>query len=130
MNSARRVAFDAEVRQAEELIAAGQLDRAFTHLERAHVLGQTSVWPHARSHWLMCRIELRRRRGAAVLGQVVRIVLGTIGSAIGVVPVGNTGGTNVGMFERMPVSPELQRILDGDSSPHSGSSRGGRRWGS
>lgn len=119
MNDARRAAFDAELRQAEELIAVDQLARAFTHLERAHVLGQTFVWPHARSHWLMCRIELRRRRGAAAWGQVVRIILGSIGSALGVVPVGNTGGTNVGMFERMPVSPELQRIIDGDSSPGS-----------
>ncbi len=116
MNSMRREAFDREIREAEALIAVGQLDRAFTHLERAHVIGQISVWPHARSHWLMCRVEMRRGRGAAVLGQILRIVLGAIGSAIGVVPVGNTGGTNISMFRRLPVSPELQGIIDGSSS--------------
>jgi hypothetical protein len=43
----------------------------------------------------------------------VRIVLGVLGSAVGVVPVGNTGGTDISMFKRMPIEPELQRIIDG-----------------
>ncbi len=116
MNSVLRVAFDKELAQAEQGIAAGQLDRAFGHLERAHVLGQAFVWPHAQSHWLMCRVELRRRRSAAVLGQVLRILLGVIGSAIGVVPVGNTGGTDIRMFRRLPIEPELQDAIDGRSS--------------
>lgn len=51
-----------------------------------------------------------------MVGQVLRILLGAIGSAIGVVPVGNTGGTNISMFQRLPVSPELQAIIDGTSS--------------
>jgi hypothetical protein len=56
-----------------------------------------------------------------VLGQIVRIVLGILGSTIGVVPVGNTGGSNVGMFARMPIEPELQDIIAGRKSGHSGS---------
>lgn len=115
MKSARRVALEQEIREAKQRIVLGNLDRAFAHLERAHVLGQPFVGPHARVHWLMCRIELRRGRGAAVVGQFLRILLGTIGSAIGVVPVGNTGGTDIGMFQRLPLSPELQAIIDGSS---------------
>ena len=66
----------------------------------------------------MFSIEFRRRRPAAALGQVIRIVLGAIASAVGVVPVGNTGGTDISMFRRLPISPELQAIIDGrtDSS--------------
>ncbi len=116
MNTARRAAFDQEIRDAEQRIAVGDLDRAFAYLERAHVLGQPFVGPHVRAHWLMFRIELRRGRGGAVVGQVLRILLGAIGSVIGVVPVGNTGGTNISMFQRLPVSPELQAIIDGTSS--------------
>jgi hypothetical protein len=36
-----------------------------------------------------------------------------LGSAVGVVPVGNTGGSDVSMFKRMPIEPELQNIIDG-----------------
>jgi hypothetical protein len=49
----------------------------------------------------------------AALGQAVRIVLGMLGSAVGVIPVGNTGGTDISMFKRMPIEPELQNIIDG-----------------
>ena len=52
----------------------------------------------------------------AALGQTVRILLGILGSAVGVVPVGNTGGTDIGMFKRMPIEPELQNIFDGVSA--------------
>jgi hypothetical protein len=41
--------------------------------------------------------------------------LGVAGSAVGVVPVGNTGGTDISMFKRLPIAPELQKIIDGDS---------------
>jgi len=51
----------------------------------------------------------------AALGQTVRILLGILGSAVGVVPVGNTGGTDISMFKRMPIEPELQNIIDGVS---------------
>jgi Protein of unknown function (DUF3703) len=117
MNPVRRLAFDTEIALAKERISRGELDTGFVHLERAHVIGQASVWPHARSHWLMLIVELRRRRPVAVIGQAVRIVLGALGSAVGVVPVGNTGGSNVSMFKRMPIAPELQRVIDGDAPP-------------
>lgn len=117
MKSVQRVAFDKEIVLAKEFIARGDLETGFSHLERAHVIGQAFVVPHARSHWLMLRVEIRRRRPVASFGQVVRIALGVLGSAVGVVPVGNTGGSNVSMFKRMPIAPELQRVIDGDAPP-------------
>lgn len=113
MNPVQRIAFDDEIALAKELMAEGELEAGFSHLERAHVIGQTSVLPHAKSHWLMLIVEVRRKRAMAVLGQAVRIVLGILGSAVGVVPAGNTGGTDVGMFKRMPVQPEFQNIING-----------------
>jgi hypothetical protein len=41
----------------------------------------------------------------------MRILLGALGSAVGSVPTGNTGGSNVSMFRRMPIDPELARIM-------------------
>lgn len=117
MNPIRRVAFDNEIALAKEFIARGELETGFAHIERAHVIGQDFVLPHARSHWLMLRVEIRRRRPVAVFGQVVRIFLGVLGSAVGVVPVGNTGGSNVNMFKRMPIEPELRNTIDGGAPP-------------
>lgn len=113
MTPLRSVAFDNEIALAKELIAKGELEASFPHLERAHIIGQDFVVPHATSHWLMLTVEFRRRRVIAVFGQAVRIILGMLGSAVGVVPVGNTGGTDISMFECIPVDPELQNIIDG-----------------
>lgn len=107
MNPVQRAAFDNEIALAKEFIAKGRLEAGFAHLERAHVIGQVFVVPHATSHWLMLRAELRKGRVMAVFGQVVRVVLGVPGSAAGVVPVGNTGGTDISMFKRIPIAPGL-----------------------
>jgi hypothetical protein len=115
MNVVQSAAFDSEIALAKALIARGEFAAAFPHLERAHVIGQAFVVPHATSHWLMLGVELRRRRFVAAFGQIVRIVLGMLGSAVGVVPVGNTGGTDISMFKRLPIEPDLQKIIDGVS---------------
>jgi Protein of unknown function (DUF3703) len=115
MNAAQKNAYDHDIAEARRLTMAGDLQAAFAHLERAHVIGQNHVVPHVRVHWLMLQIEWRRSRPVAVLGQLVRIVLGALGSAVGVVPAGNTGGTNISMFKRLPVEPGLQAIIDGRS---------------
>jgi hypothetical protein len=121
MNTQRRLAFDKEITRGRERIAAGDLVRAFQHLERAHVIGQTFVGAHAKAHWLMLSLEIHRGRVAAAFGQAVRLVLGVIGSAVGVVPIGNTGGTDISMFKRLPIAPELQEIIDDSSTGPGGS---------
>ena len=113
MNPVQRAGFDNEIALAKERIAKGELDAGFSHLERAHIIGQAFVAPHATSHWLMLRVEFRRRRVFAVFGQTARIALGILGSIVGLVPIGNTGGTNISMFRRLPIEPELQNIIDG-----------------
>jgi hypothetical protein len=118
MNPVQRAAFDSEIALARELIARGELEESFVRLQRAHVIGQAFVAPHATTHWLMLLVELRRGRVTAAFGQVARVVLGSLGSAVGIVPTGNTGGTDIIMFKRMPIDPELQDIIDGvPSSP-------------
>jgi hypothetical protein len=117
MNLIQSMAFNSEIALAKEFIAQGELEAGFAHLERAHVIGQVFVVPHAKSHWLMLKVEFRRRRPVAAFGQIVRLVLGILGSAVRVVPVGNTGGSNVSMFKRMPIAPDLQNIIDDGPPP-------------
>ncbi len=114
MNPVQRQAFDFEIAEAKRQIATKQWAASLHHLERAHVIAQMYVWPHVRSHALMLNVEMRRGRPLAAIGQVTRIVLGALGSAVGIVPVGNTGGSDIGMFKSMPITPDIQRVIDGE----------------
>ena len=114
MNSELKSAFEAEMAAAEPHIRTGQLDRAMRHLEKAHVLGQYYVLPHVRAHWAMLRIAFKLRSLADGYGQAVRIVLGALGSAVGMVPHGNTGRSDVSMFLPMPVNPQIAALIEQD----------------
>ena len=103
---------DAELENARRARRARDDRAEFHHLERAHVLGQASTIEHVRVHALMFAWALRRRLTREILGQIVRIVGAATKTAIGLVPVGNTGGSNVGPFESLEIPPDLKRILD------------------
>lgn len=113
MNSKRTQAFAGEIALARTRLREGGLDQAMRHLERAHVLGQDQVGPHVLSHWLMLRVALRRAEPMAAAGQLVRIALGALGSAVGRVPTGNTGGSDVNMFRPMPIPADLLELMRG-----------------
>jgi hypothetical protein len=114
MEATLKAAFETEMASARSLIHAGLLDAAMDRLETAHVLGQGHVMPHVRSHWAMLRIAARRRLLADACGQAMRIVLGAAGSALGLVPTGNTGSSAVSMFRRMPIAPRIAALLERD----------------
>ncbi len=115
MNALHEQTLAREIGLARGLMARGRLEGAFFHLQRAHVLGQRDVRWHVLTHWLLLALALRRRQGRAAVGQMVRIVLGAIGSAVGRVPTGNTGGSDVSLFAPMPTAPELLAIREGPS---------------
>lgn len=104
-------AFAIEWELARAARRAGDHERAFHHLERAHVLGQGRTWLHLRSHLGMLRIGWERRDVREVPGQLLRIIAAVLFSRIWV-PAGNTGGANVSAFLPMPVPADLQAVLD------------------
>lgn len=112
MNPRLRQAFNAEMKAAVDFYTKREFGRAFEHLETAHVLGQRYVVPHVTTHYWMLRIGMKRRSLPEVWGQFLRIVLGALGSAFGIVPVGNTGGTNINMFKRLPVDPCVKELIE------------------
>jgi len=114
MSSTHRKLLSIELSMAKGLIREAKYEDAFRHLERAHVLGQTFVRWHVVAHWLMLKVALHRGDLSAALGQAIRIVLGAIGSAVGRVPIGNTGGSNVNMFRQMPIAPDLKAAMQND----------------
>lgn len=102
---------DAEVEIAAELIKTDNLQSAFYHLERAHVLGQSITLEHTRVHWLMLKIGWKQRNMREIFGQIIRIVGAFTKTPFGIYPNGNTGGANVWFFKPMPVPNDLQKII-------------------
>jgi hypothetical protein len=113
-----KAAFESEMASAVYFIQAGHMEQAMRHLERAHVLGQYNILPHVRSHWHMLCIALRCHTFGEGLGQVVRIILGARGSSVRIMPVGNTGGSNISIFARIPIDPELAELIQQDRAGH------------
>lgn len=99
MRAQVRAAFGTEMDRAVLHYHDNELDTAFSHLERAHVLGQSFVLPHTRTHWWMLKVGIRRRDGREVFAQVVRIIGSAILSRIWV-PLGNTGAQTYRQCER------------------------------
>ncbi len=110
-----RSAVRAELEHAKRARRSGELDRAFAHLERAHVLGQRLTSLHVRAHVGMLRIGWMRRDIREVAGQLSRMLAAAVFSRIWV-PSGNTGGANVPAMRPMPIADELQAILSRDGS--------------
>ena len=111
MSSKLRAAYDKEMELARNHFFNQNYGSCFRHLERAHILGQRSYIPHVKNHFWMLRVGLKQRDMKEIVGQCVRI-LGSAGSLIGVVPVGNTGGSNVNAIKPMPIPPDLARYFD------------------
>ncbi len=74
-------------------------------LEEAHVLSQPFAWLHIRTHAAMFWLAIRTRDSREIRGQAIRLVLAGPGSLTGRYPEGNSGRSNVSMFEPMPVRP-------------------------
>jgi len=97
---------------AELEAAARDTERGFSHLERAHILGQASTREHVRVHWRMLTWALRHRDAREFFGQVFRLIGAASSTSIGMVPTGNSGGANVNPFRPMPIDPELAAIIE------------------
>ncbi len=106
-------AFWREWQMAADARRRVDLDAAFVHLERAHILSQRRTWLHVRSHVGMLAVGWQRRDGREVLGQLTRIIAAALFSRIWV-PDGNTGGANVSALLKMSLPNDLAAILQTD----------------
>ncbi|HHG91177.1 MAG TPA: DUF3703 domain-containing protein [Devosia sp.] len=109
-------AFEAEMALGKRHFSRKQFKEAFSCFERAHVLGQFHVLPHFRTHLWMFLIGLRTGNLNEIAGQLLRMPLGIVGSALGKVPKGNTGGANVKLSSTMPIPDDLKQYLE-ESEP-------------
>ena len=91
--------------------------QAWHLLEAMHVLGQTRLVPHARSHWYMLRLAWQTRNLSELSGQLLRLLLVPFGHLFGRLPLGNTGRAYISAFQPMAVAPELWTTIRQFQSP-------------
>jgi hypothetical protein len=106
-----RDTFLSELEKGEEQCRVNNLKIAYAHIERAHILGQRNVCMHTRTHYWFLRIGIKQGNAKEIFGQLIRLPLGILGSFIGIVPEGNTGGSNVPIFRPMEIPEDLKLIL-------------------
>ncbi|MGV2497657.1 DUF3703 domain-containing protein [Pelagerythrobacter aerophilus] len=110
---ARMAAFLAEeYRGASVAEGSGSIERAWHHLERAHIVAQTLLWPHCQSHWKMLNLAIRQRDWREANGQIARLALAPLGNLTGRIPIGNTGRSDVSAFARMEIPSDIRTVLD------------------
>lgn len=108
---ASRAAVTAELLSADACERHGRPLDAFAHLERAHVLSQSSTIEHVRVHIHMLSWSLRQRDAREARGQILRIVGAASKTPFGLVPIGNTGGSNVSPIRPMPIPADLAALI-------------------
>ena len=112
MNKIIKDAFWSEVDSGRSLYINSSFDKAFQKFERAHILGQSNVLLHTYSHICMLKIGFAKKDFKEILGQLLRIPSGFLGSMIGFYPEGNTGGSNISAFKKLKIPEDLEKILN------------------
>lgn len=103
--------FDKELREYQSEYAKGDLQSAWRHLERAHIIGQRYPFSHSLAHWEMLQFGFKIKSAKEVIGQIPRLVFGGVKSFVGKIPVGNPGGANVPPLKPFPIEQDIQVIF-------------------
>lgn len=100
-----------ELEKYKTEIAKANLQSAWRHLERAHIIGQPWFVQHTQIHWLMLMYGIKIKNKKEILGQLPRLLLGGVKSFVGKIPTGNTGGANVPPLRVMEIPEDLKEIM-------------------
>ena len=104
--------FDIEIQSYFLDCRNGNLLEAWSHLERAHVIGQAYPFEHTLVHWKMLKFGFRIKNIEEIIGQIPRLIVGGVKSFVGKIPVGNTGGANVPALKPMPIEQDIMRMFE------------------
>ncbi|WP_439484462.1 DUF3703 domain-containing protein [Cyclobacterium plantarum] len=103
--------FQKEISDYRENLQYGNLQKAWEHLERAHILVQAFPWQHTYVDWKMLIFGIKIKSFREVIGQIPRLLVGGVKSFVGRIPVGNTGGANVPPLKPLPIDKEILEIF-------------------
>lgn len=91
---------------------ASDFETAWKHLARAHIIGQYFAGPHLLTHVLMFRLGFKTQNLTEIFGQIPRLILAAPGSWFKKAPKGNTGLSNVGIFQPLAIPDDLKQLLN------------------
>jgi hypothetical protein len=111
MPKSLRPYFNEEINAYYTSLQEHNLQLAWRHLEKAHVIGQAYPLPHSYVHWKMLQFGIRIKSIKEVIGQIPRFLVGGVKSFVGTIPVGNTGGANVPPLKPLPIEQEIIAIF-------------------
>ncbi len=103
--------YKVELKNYEIELSKNNLNLAWNHLERAHIIGQKYPLAHTEVHWKMLIFGIKIKNIKEVIGQIPRLVFGGVKSFVGKIPTGNPGGANVPPMKSFEISDELQEIF-------------------
>ena len=104
--------FADELAQYATASKEGNLKKAWTHLEQAHIIGQSYPWPHTLVHWKMLFFGIKIKSRKEILGQLPRLLFGGVKSFVGTVPLGNPGGANVPPLRPYAIHQNIREIFE------------------
>jgi hypothetical protein len=104
--------YEKELRAYHASLQENNLQQAWQHLERAHVICQAYPFQHSYVHWKMLQFGIKIKSPKEVIGQVPRLLLGGVKSFVGKIPVGNTGGADIPPLKALPIDPEIMEIFE------------------
>ena len=87
--------YQKELQAVKENLQHDNLQVAWHHLERAHIIAQKYPYEHTVVHWKMLQFGIKIKSSKEIIGQIPRLLIGGLKSFVGNIPVGNTGGANV-----------------------------------
>ena len=111
MPSALKPYFNQELQGYQCSLQQDDLQQAWRHLEKAHVIGQAYPFQHTLVHLKMLQFGIRIKSGKEIIGQIPRLIVGGVKSFVGKIPVGNTGGANVPPLRPMVIEAEIREIF-------------------
>lgn len=103
--------YEKELKMYFQCLKNGELQLAWNHLERAHVIGQAYPWEHSYVHWKMLGFGIRIKSMREILGQLPRLLVGGVKSFVGKIPKGNTGGADIPPLRTLPIEEDIQAIF-------------------
>ncbi len=107
-----KVIFNQEINDSQALFRENELAASWKKLERAHIIGQPWAVEHTISHIEMLIFALKIKNTKEIIGQLPRLFVGGIKSYVGVIPTGNTGGSNVHPLKKMPIPDDILQIMN------------------
>lgn len=100
--------FNLEIENYEVNLKKENLNQAWTHLEKAHIIGQSYPYQHSLVHWKMLQFGIQIKSRKEIIGQIPRLFFGGVKSFVGKIPLGNPGGSNVPPLKSFPIDSEIQ----------------------